>query len=100
MEHDKTPFLMDPDSPAVRALLDAYCDVTGEEAKGMTSKGGTYARCFTTGVSFGLEKPWVASPDWVGSMHGPNEGVSEALLKQAFAVYAVALGNLMQIDLE
>ena len=99
MEHDKAPFLMNPDSPAVQALLDAYSFVTGEDAHGMTSKGGTYARCFTTGVSFGLEKPWITNPDWVGSMHGPDEGVSEALLKQAFSVYARAIGNLMHVDL-
>ena len=99
MEHDKAPFLMNPDSPAVQALLDAYSFVTGEDAHGMTSKGGTYARCFTTGVSFGLEKPWITNPDWVGSMHGPDEGVSEVLLKQAFSVYARAIGNLMHVDL-
>jgi len=94
LEHDKEPFLMNPDSPQVRALLDAYCTVTGEEAQGMTSKGGTYARCFTAGVSFGVEKPWVKTPDWVGGMHGPDEGVSEDLLKEAFSIYARALGNL------
>lgn len=99
MEHDKEPFLMNPDSSAVRALLDAYCEVTGESAKGLTSKGGTYARCFTTGVSFGPEKPWIQTPEWVGSMHGPDEGVSEDLLKQAFCVYALALGNLAQCSL-
>lgn len=97
MEHDKTPFLMNPDSDDVRALLDAYCLVTGEDAKGLTSKGGTYARCFTTGVSFGLEKPWEDNPDWVGGMHGPDEGVSENLLKQAFSIYARAIANLMGI---
>ena len=95
MEHDKQPFLMDPDSRDVRALLDAYRLVTGEDAVGTTSKGGTYARCFTTGVSFGVEKPWVAVPSWVGGMHGPDEGVSEVLLKQSFAIYARAIGNLM-----
>ena len=87
---------MDPNSAAVRALIDAYRTVTGEDARGLTSKGGTYARCFTTGVSFGPEKPWVATPSWVGGMHGPDEGVSEDLLKQAFAVYARALGKLME----
>lgn len=100
IEHDKEPFLMDPDSPAVRALLDAYGTVTGDKAKGLVSKGGTYARCFTTGVSFGVEKPWEDDPDWVGGMHGPDEGVSEDLLKQAFSVYALALGNLMEVKLE
>ena len=99
MAHDKEPFLMNPDSPAVQALLDAYCSVTGEQARGLTSKGGTYARCFTAGVSFGVEKPWEPVPDWVGGMHGPDEGVSEELLQQAFTIYARALGNLMRIEL-
>ncbi len=99
MEHDKAPFLMDPDSPAVRALLDAYNEATGEQRAGVTSKGGTYARMFTTGVSFGVEKPWEENPAWVGTMHGPDEGVSEELLKQSFAIYARTIGKLMQLDL-
>lgn len=99
MEHDKEPFLMDPESPAVRALLDAYNEATGEQRCGVTSKGGTYARMFTTGVSFGVEKPWEESPAWIGSMHGPDEGVSEELLKQSFAIYVRTIGKLMQLDL-
>lgn len=99
MEHDKVPFLMDPESPAVRALLDAYNEATGENRTGVTSKGGTYARAFTTGVSFGAEKPWEQNPSWVGMMHGPDEGVSEALLRQSFAIYTRTIGNLMQLDL-
>lgn len=99
MEHDKEPFLMDPESPAVRALLDAYNEATGENRSGVTSKGGTYARMFTTGVSFGIEKPWEENPAWVGGMHGPDEGVSEELLRQAFAIYVRTLGKLMQLDL-
>ncbi len=95
LEHDKAPFLMDPNSDEVNALLDAYRTVTGEDVQGKTSKGGTYARCFTKGVSFGPEKPWVQNPDWVGSMHGPDEGVSEGLLKEAFAIYALAIGKLL-----
>ena len=99
MEHDKAPFLMDPESPAVRALLDAYNEATGENRVGVTSKGGTYARMFTTGVSFGVEKPWIEDPSWVGGMHGPDEGVSEDLLKQSFAIYVRTLGKLMQLEL-
>jgi len=99
MEHDKEPFLMDPESPAVRALLDAYNDATGEQRSAVTSKGGTYARTFSVGVSFGVEKPWVKNPAWVGGMHGPDEGVSEDALKEAFAIYARTLGNLMQLEL-
>ena len=98
LEHDKAPFLMDPEAPAVRALLDAYNEATGENRVGVTSKGGTYARMFTTGVSFGPEKPWDEKPAWVGSMHGPDEGVSEELLREAFAIYARTLGKLMKLD--
>ena len=100
MEHDKEPFLMDPNSAAVQALLAAYNESTGEDAKPFTMKGGTYARVFTTGVSFGPEKPWERKPDWVGSMHGPDEGIREDLLKQAFAIYARTIGKLMETNLE
>ena len=99
MQHDKVPFLMDPSSPTVRALLDAYNEVTGEHAEPFTMKGGTYARVFTTGVSFGPEKPWVPKPEWVGSMHGPDEGIREDLLKQAFGIYVRTIEKLMDADL-
>ena len=99
MQHDKVPFLMDPASPAVKALLDAYNEVTGEHAEPFTMKGGTYARVFTTGVSFGPEKPWEPKPEWVGGMHGPDEGIREDLLKQAFGIYVCTIQKLMSADL-
>lgn len=94
------PFLLSPDSPAIRALLDAYVQATGEQAEPFTMGGGTYAREFKLGASFGPEKPWVKDPDWVGSMHGPDEGVSEDLLKQAFKIYVLTIEKLMKLDLE
>ena len=99
LAHDKTPFLLGADSPAVQALLAAYNEVTGENAQAFTMKGGTYARMFPVAASFGPEKPWEKDPDWVGSMHGPDEGVSEELLKQAFRIYAATLPKLMSLDL-
>ena len=99
MEHDKEPFLMPPDSPAVQAMLSAYNGATGEDAEPFTMKGGTYARVFTTGVSFGPEKPWELKPDWVGNMHGPDEGIREDLLKQALSIYIRTIDNLMELDL-
>ena len=100
MQHDKVPFLMDPSSPAVKALLDAYNEVTGEHAEPFTMKGGTYARVFTTGVSFGPEKPWEPKPEWVGGMHGPDEGIREDLLKQAFGIYVCTIQKLMSAKLQ
>ena len=53
------PFLVKPDSPVIQALLNAYNEATGEDAKPFTMGGGTYAREFKSGASFGPEKPWV-----------------------------------------
>lgn len=91
------PFLVDPDSPAIQALLAAYNEVTGENAKPFTIGGGTYARDFTCAASFGPERPDLPDPEWVGTMHGPDEGVSEQLLKDAFKIYAHTIGRLMRI---
>ena len=87
--------MLDPNSSAVTALLDAYNEATGEEARAFTMGGGTYARKFKNAASFGPDKPWVKNPDWVGTMHGPNEGVSEELLKEAFRIYVLTIEKLM-----
>ena len=50
------PFLVKPDSPVIQALLNAYNEATGEDAKPFTMGGGTYAREFKSGASFGPEK--------------------------------------------
>lgn len=94
------PFLVKPDTPVIQALLNAYNEATGEDAKPFTMGGGTYAREFKSGASFGPEKPWIKDPAWVGMMHGPDEGVSEELLKQSFRIYALTLDKLMKLDLE
>lgn len=96
---DLPPFLMDPDSPQIAALMRAFEEVTGEDRKPFTMGGGTYAREFTTGVSFGVEMPWVDDPDWVGSMHGVDEGIRIEQLKTAWKVYVLAIGLLCETEL-
>ncbi len=98
IDHDKAPFLMDPHASAVQALLASYNRITGEGAKPFVMKGGTYARLFSNAASFGPDKPWVSKPAWVGSMHGPNEGISEEAMREAFKIYALTIGKLMQIE--
>ena len=93
------PFLIDPDSGYVQALLSAYNEATGEDAKPFTQGGGTYARKFSCAASFGPEMPWVEMPEWAGGMHGPDETVPEDLLKQAFKIYALTIARLMELDL-
>ena len=96
---DKPSYLVDPDSPAIRALVQAYCHATGEDARPVALKGGTYAREFPCAASFGPDKPWESLPAWAGGMHAADEAISEDALKQAFAIYVHAIGNLMQLDL-
>lgn len=97
--HAQEPFLIDAFSPEIQALLDSYCRVTGEDAKPFTMGGGTYAREFANAASFGPEFPNQENPSWVGGMHGPNEGVSEDSLQQAFLIYCLAIAKLMTLDL-
>ena len=95
---DAVPFYIDPQNPAVTALVDAYNEFTGKQAKPFTIGGGTYARHFKNAVSFGPEEPEETFPAWVGSMHGPDEGVSEALMKRSLKIYIYALEKLMKLS--
>lgn len=96
---DKPVFLVPRETPVIQALLDAYNEATGEAREAFTMGGGTYARKFKCGASFGAEKPWKQNPEWVGGMHGPDEGVAEDDLKDAFRIYALTLAKLMELDL-
>lgn len=96
---DAVPFYIDPANPAVSALVDAYNEFTGKQAKPFTIGGGTYARHFKNAVSFGPEEPGEPVPDWVGPMHGADEGVSEELLKRSLKIYIYALQKLMRLQL-
>lgn len=99
LESDTVPFYIDPQTPAVQVLVDAYNEFTGKDAKPFTIGGGTYARHFTKAVSFGPEEPGEPVPAWVGPMHGADEGVSEELLKRSLKVYIYALQKLMELEL-
>ena len=97
--HCEDPFLMDKTGPQVNALLAAYNHVTGEAAEPFAMAGGTYARKFPRAASFGAERDGITVPGWSGGMHGPDEAVSESVLKDAFRIYVHAIGNLMDTEL-
>ncbi len=92
------PFYIKPDSPAIRALLDTYNQVTGQNKAPFTMGGGTYARHFANAVSFGPEDDLIPTPDWVGSMHGANEGMNVDFLLQALKIYILSMAKLMEIE--
>lgn len=93
------PFLTKPDGPAIQALASAYREATGYDGEPFTIGGGTYAREFPCAASFGPEDPHDEYPDWVGPMHGADEGASEESLKRAMRVYILTIYRLMEIDL-
>lgn len=93
----KEPFYVDPETPEVKIMIDTYNDHTGADAEPFTIGGGTYARLFERASSFGPEERTGKEPEWVGPMHGPDEGVSEQLLKDALAIYIDAAEQLLEL---
>lgn len=93
------PFLTDPDSPVIQTLMEAYHEVTGDDRQPFTIGGGTYARAFKAGASFGPNMPWIEIPEWAGIEHSANEVAGEQVLKDALRIYIVALDKLMKVDL-
>lgn len=95
---DAAPFYKSPDSPEIKACMDAYNLVTGEGKAPITIGGGTYARDFPNAVGFGPEHDDRVYPDFVGSMHGAEEAVSKEELLEALKVYIISLLNLEEVD--
>lgn len=93
------PFYISPDAAPIRALIDTYNQVTGEQAEPFTIGGGTYARHFPAAVSFGPERLDTVMPDFAGPIHGANEGAELEQLLQALKVYILAMIELQQIEL-
>ena len=98
LDSNAEPFYMSLDNPAVKVCIDAYNDVTGENAKPYTIGGGTYARDFPNAVSFGPEHPERPMPDFAGPIHGVDEAASKDFLIEALKVYILALIELQKID--
>ena len=99
MDHAAKPFFKHPTSKELKACMEAYREVTGEkQAQPFTIGGGTYARHFPNAVGFGPEHPERKYPDFVGKIHGADEGASFPDLLEALKVYIVALLKLEEIE--
>lgn len=98
MDHVNEPFYIGVDAAPIQALIEAYCQVTGEEAKPFTMGGGTYARHFPLAVSFGPEDQNAVLPDFAGPMHGANEGANFEHLLAALKIYILALLKLEELE--
>ena len=76
--------------------MNAYRSVTDSDKKPFTMGGGTYARHFANAVSFGPDDD-AEKPDFVGSMHGANEGVNTEFMLSALKIYILAMAGLMDL---
>ena len=92
------PFYIEADTPAIKACIDTYNEVTGENATPFTMGGGTYARHFPYAVSFGPEHVDLPLPEFGGPMHGANEAAPIDKLLEAVKIYILALLRLEEID--
>ncbi len=87
------PLFFSPDSDLVKALYQAYVDVTGDtENKPMVIGGGTYAKSLPGIIAFGPEMP-----DKDYRIHNANEFIEVSGMVQAVEVYAKALENLLAL---
>ena len=98
VDANEKPFYMELDNPAVQACLRSYNEITGENAEPYTIGGGTYSRHFPNAVSFGPEHPERSQPDFVGPIHGADEGANKEWLIESLKVYILSLLEMEQID--
>ncbi len=96
--HGNEPFYISADSPAIKACIDTYNKVTGENAAPFTMGGGTYARHFPYAVSFGPEHNDMVLPPFGGPMHGANEAAPLDKMLEALKIYILALYELEKVD--
>jgi succinyl-diaminopimelate desuccinylase len=96
---DAKPFYVDAETPAIRACVDAYNEVTGEGRKPFTIGGGTYARDFPFAVSFGPEHDDRPMPDFAGAIHSVDEAAGVEDFMEALKIYILAMVKLQDIEL-
>ncbi len=87
------PFMADKNGWLVNALLSAYNDVTGENAKPVYLCGSTFARCFEVGCGFGFGDD---ERGYTKGCHTPHEGVTVEHLKKSYEIYKKAIYNLVK----
>ena len=84
---------IDPESPLVKTLYDAYVKGTGDSVnKPFTIGGGTYAKAFENIVAFGPEFP---GKDY--NIHMNDEFASIEDLKKAMKTYVYAIIGLLEM---
>ena len=93
-DQDAVPFYISADRPEIRCCIDTFNEFTGKDLKPFTMGGGTYARHFPNAVSFGTENFMLKTPEWIGPVHGAEEGGNVDWLMTALQIFIAAMMRL------
>ncbi len=88
------PVMIEKESPFVKTLLNAYNELTGENATPISMGGSTFARAFTKGCAFGPK-----FSEHNDNIHDANENLPIRNLIVAYRIYKKAIFNLNDVSL-
>ena len=92
--HGGKPLFFDPESPMVKALVEAYRDVTNDyENQPMVIGGGTYSKGINNCIAFGPEFPGEDC-----HIHDIDEFMCEDKFLEQTEIYIKAIQNLLKLD--
>lgn len=96
------PVFMPKDDPRVIALMEAYKEITNDDAQPYTMGGGTYSRCLENAVTFGLGMPNrhfrpEDLPAGHGGAHAPDEYIHIPSLIDSTLIFFSSILRLDEI---
>lgn len=96
IDDKKDPYMIPKNSPLVKSCTFAFEYVTKNKARRFTMAGSTYAKNFKNAMNFGPVNPFYKNPNWLGSLHEANEGISEEDFWTTFKIYVHALHDFLK----
>ena len=91
-------YYIDPADKAVSTCIEVSNSLLDRDEKPEVISGTTFARMFKNAIGFGLDDMTEDMPEWVGFLHGPDEGFSLNQFKVALKLYILTLMELDKLD--
>ncbi len=85
------PMMAEKEGVFVKTLLNAYNEITGENAQPISMGGSTFARAFNKGSAFGPKLK-----GHIDNIHDANENVSKRQILTAYRIYKKAIFDLVK----
>jgi len=90
-------YYISTDHSALKTCIEVSNSLLGREDVPEVIGGTTFARMFKNAIGFGLDDMTEDMPDFVGFLHGPDEGFSLRQFKIALKTYILALMELDKV---